>query len=887
MVVRAKLLAGAALLLALAVLCYLAAGGPAGITPSEQATAAAPQPAATNGAAPVPAASAAQRPEPTAAGRTTLAVRAAFAVHGRAVRGPDQPVPGARVRARGFRGTAATGEPFVDAVLVADGAGEFEWPLEPPATLTFLELRGDGADVRSYPETFLLTPGDAPPDPFDLWILPLDGVVRGRVVDQGGLPIATARVGNDAESAVPVDGDGRFELRATRGDARLVATASGFVTARATVPVDPASGVGEVELRLRAAVRIHGTVRDEHGQPIAGAEVKTFYTIFEPAVRTAADGRFALDNLDPGQQSHSLFARHEGYLEGKAEVVTKGPDTEQDLVLKRGVAVRGVVVDSQTGAPVAAATVFVGDSPNSYDRLDAVTGLDGSFAFDCVAPGSRKVNVERRGFAAARQAVDVPAAPAPAVELRLPLERGHFVGGTLVDGDGKPVPRVSIAPRLLGEYVDGIRGRTDGSGRFRLDGVPKGDLALEFYGGGIVRHVEPVPVVDRDDLRVVAQRHGYVAGTVVDGGTAAPIERFRIRFGTPTDGSQPRASGYSASWHRGGKEFSDAAGTFRIDEELKIGSVLALEASADGYGPTVVDPVTVTAAADPAQLVLRLWPAATIAGVVRDAATNAPIEGARLIAWLPGRPRSPYEPNDDDGRPLATSAADGSFTLAGVGQGDVRIHVAREGWLAQEHGPIAVAAGQPVPPQVVLLAAGVTLTLAVESAGAPVAGAEVTLYGASPAGGSAPTGTTDARGEVRLPNLGPGRYSAMVRRDVGGRQSARTWIVVVERTDRRCVLSLGAGDASLQIVVESDEPLPADLSAQIVRGHQQQDGAFVSATVPLEGGRALARELPAGELAVMVFSPSAGGAAGSCKVTAPSGAVTEARVRLVNVQNRR
>jgi hypothetical protein len=316
--------------------------------------------------------------------------------------------------------------------------------------------------------------------------------------------------------------------------------------------------------------------------------------------------------------------------------------------------------------------------------------------------------------------------------------------------------------------------------------------------------------------------------------------------------------------------------------------VLALEASADGYGPTVVDPVTVAREADPSQLVFKLWPAATIAGVVRDAATNAPIAGARLLAWLPGRPRAPSEPNDDDGRPLATSAADGSFTLAGVGVGDVHIHVARDGWLEQEHGPIAVAAGQPVPPQVVLLSSGVTLTLALQARGAPVAGAEVTLWSSTLQGHSRPSGTTDVRGEVRLPNLAPGRYSAMIRRDAGGRPSTSTWLIAVADSDRRVALSLDAGDASLQIVVECDEPLPADLTAQIVRGQQQQDGAFVSTSVPLDGGRALARDLPAGDLAVMVFATGGDGSwSGSCKVTATSGAVTEAHVRLVHVAQRR
>src|SRR6185436_21040367 len=88
--------------------------------------------------------------------------------------------------------------------------------------------------------------------------------------------------------------------------------------------------------------------------------------------------------------------------------------------------------------------------------------------------------------------------------------------------------------------------------------------------------------------------------------------------------------GYSAEWVRGGKTFHDEHGVFWIDEEVRVGSVFALEASADGFGATVDDRVVVTAAPDPAQTVIALYPGIAIAGVVRDRRFGTPVAGARL-----------------------------------------------------------------------------------------------------------------------------------------------------------------------------------------------------------------------------------------------------------------
>ncbi len=802
--------------------------------------------------------------------RTEVTSTATFLVQGRAVSGVDKPLANAAIRARAFLGTSAKGEPFLDAHLTADAGGHFVWPLSPPTDLTFLELKGEGERIRSSSETFVLAAGDPAPPAFDLWIVPLTAVVRGRVLDPDHRPIVGARVGSAALEGATTDAEGRFEVAVERRPSvRLYAAARGFVELRHDCAIDVENGKGEAELHLRLANRIRGRVTDGDQRPVQGAAVRTFYTIYTDAAETDGDGRFVLDNLDPSLKSHSLFARKEGYVEGKAEVVATGPDVEQDLVLLRGVEVRGIVTGSR-GQPLAAATVFLGSSPNAYNRLDAVSGNDGRFRFPCVAAGEEAINVERGGYAGKRLKVQVPKAPSAAVEVLVQLEAGHFIAGLAKGADGKPVEGVSIAARLDGEYLDGIRSKTDAEGHFRLDGLPARGLSLEFYGHGVLRQVVPVTDVDREDLAVTLERHGRMAGTVVDGRTGQPIPEFRIRFGRARV-----LPGETASGSYGDRAFHDEKGVFRIDEEVKVGAVSALEASAAGYGPTVDDHVVAALDCDPSQTVIALWPGVTIEGVVRERGTALPIAGAQLKAYSSGRPLQPYEPRDDEGRPMAVTDARGAFRLENVGPGEISMAVKHQDWLPTTHGPIHVEAGAIIAPQVIELGKGITVTVAMRSAdGGPMAGAKVSLSGNGSGQASA---SSDAEGNARFERVAPGKFELVfVGPPPAGIFRRR---LLVENADLTVDFVAKDGDATLVVILDSAEPLPKDASITILStfGSPAKDGPVPLRSATSQSARTVIPLLPAADLTVSVFAP---GWMGNANVTTITGQTVEVQVTM-------
>ena len=115
----------------------------------------------------------------------------------------------------------------------------------------------------------------------------------------------------------------------------------------------------------RRAKRVEGVVRDkDSGRPIAGLEIQA--AVFDehslipaPGIEatTDAEGRYRLDGL-PKAPAYRLFikpAKGLPYTNGTLKVPAESPGLEPvtfDFALKRGVFVRGRVIDKVTGRPV-------------------------------------------------------------------------------------------------------------------------------------------------------------------------------------------------------------------------------------------------------------------------------------------------------------------------------------------------------------------------------------------------------------------------------------------------------------------------------------------------------------------------------------------------------
>ncbi len=241
--------------------------------------------------------------------------------------------------------------------------------------------------------------------------------------------------------------------------------------------------------------------------------------------RTADDGRFRLQGARTlGAHALSIAAGGRRALRGIDRALPGGTTTDLgDFVLETGATLTGHVVD-EDGAPVAGARVralpmplgmhpddlrglqdlregcalVLGDRgdlavlelPAWIDRLlrelplpETASGTDGSFSLAGVAPGEVSVVVDRRG------ASGVVGAPFEVHAGRrsdlgaVALRRGRSVRGRVEAAGGEPAAGVEVAVAAVsGIHGLGVlqpAGRTDSSGRFALEGLPR-DGTLAF-----------------------------------------------------------------------------------------------------------------------------------------------------------------------------------------------------------------------------------------------------------------------------------------------------------------------------------------------------------------------------------------------------------------------
>ena len=680
---------------------------------------------------------------------------ATWVVTGQTLRGWQDPYPDVPVQLDAFAGEEAVGEPIATAALRSDETGKFAWPLPPPEQTITVRVTSTLEKHRSNTPTATVAAGGPPPD-LELRLYPLDRAIEGTVRDAAGTPLANIEVRSVEDTTLTAE-DGTYQLVATsvRSEVMVYATGEGYAQKRATAQIAEAGTPTVVDFTLARSFQVRGRVMDEAGLPVEGAVVRTFFTNQNEAVTDSA-GHFHLDHLDPLRDSHHVFARKDGYVEASTRVSPTAAILElPDLVLTRGVHVEGMVL-GPAGEPLAGATLYIGFSPSAYNRLDATSDENGVFVFPHVEPGSQTMVTNHPKFSADNRTLELSADRPVVTGIVVQLEAGHFIGGVVRSEQGESLTGVSLSARHRGEYLS-MRTRTDDEGRFRMDGLPGEDVGLEFYGRGVVRKQVKIEQLDHDQLEVTLQRSGQLAGRVIDGVTGEPIQEFLIRFVRMQSGTS--IGSYGATWAREGHRFTGTDGYWDSgDETLVPGGSTGIEARATGYAPGQLDGVVVSHEPDPDEWVLRLYPGATVRGLVLDA-HGAEVAGARIRA-MPAESDVRYFSDEPHDANTTTTADDGTFELPAVAPGSVVILVRPDGRPQQVDGPFEVPRSGFIDRTIRLSGGGGIVGTLVDSSNVPQAGAEITVFAHEvPGVDSYHTSTrTDATGGFQFEGLPAGLY---------------------------------------------------------------------------------------------------------------------------------
>ncbi|NOJ96132.1 hypothetical protein HMI51_24750, partial [Corallococcus coralloides] len=382
----------------------------------------------------------------------------------------------------------------------------------------------------------------------------------GTVVD-GEHPVAGATVTvADTDLVATTDAQGRFTFEGLTPDEYTLDAEQGGLQAHETVEVREDQREVSVTLRLGTVFHVEATVHDSAGAPVAHADVSAALPSerdediaphrFKALGTTDAEGRVRLGPLRARDYTFQVEADRMLDLTETRTVAQGGPAL--DFVLSPAILVEGIVTNA-AGQPVADAALSLQPPdrkrkisapppvyarsfilrPPSYEApltFDATSDEEGHFAIKADQPLSGTLTVEAEGYLPRTLQVR-----APTSGLKLALDSGATVRGTVTSSGGTPVNEVDVSlERQEPEHPEGkeedgasggerttFAGSTDEDGRFDIKGLPPGTYAvwMRTTTGGYERHLPDRVVLRGSETVELALRldmDGRAGGSVVD-----------------------------------------------------------------------------------------------------------------------------------------------------------------------------------------------------------------------------------------------------------------------------------------------------------------------------------------------------------------------------------
>ena len=413
-------------------------------------------------------------------------------------------------------------------------------------------------------------------------------------------------------------------------------------------------------------------------QPLAGVDVLVQLSPANPATGPAADAEWVGRTDRRGQVRFELAgaagrtASVRSALGGEAiaELVAAAPTPIVLSIAPRAI-VAGMVVDERN-AGVANADLLLlpwaerADGAGAAPRRVGRSGADGSFRIG-LAQGGR-LGAQHRSYGPSPMYLVVAARggsePRPQ-DLVLPLRSNTVIlSGTVVGADRQPVADAELEFRSTSKVPRGAelaappqRVRSDSRGAFVVSPLIPGPVhyTVRRRGHGTARGQLPLAVAQPPVILVLPPPCQLI-GRATDG-DGQPLALVQIRA-CDRDGTLAAAD-------------SGADGTFQLDDLPTGPLLLRAKWRADRDSAWLVASAELTLVpASPTswQPVLTPEPVGRqFRGRLSDA-TGAPLAGYRL------RARSSLRGGAGLGAPLATSGADGAFTIAAPGQGAIDLH---------------------------------------------------------------------------------------------------------------------------------------------------------------------------------------------------------------------
>ena len=531
----------------------------------------------------------------------------------------------------------------------------------------------------------------------------------------------------------------------------------------------------------------------------------------------------------------------------------------------QGRRITGLVLDADTGAPIAGATVSLGEhEAYRHSRYQAgqvprprfaLTGNDGRFAMQDLPPLGFVVGAGAPGYLGAREKLDL-AGGDQEVTLRL-TSGGHALTGRVTDVGGGGIPGTLVVATVLElslaafDNPEQTSAVTDDDGRYRLSLSP-GTYTVAAWHPDYVEVTDTFTQGAQDGaLDFVLTPGGRISGRVLSRADGAPIAGARVTWsGGQATGKSQGPPGMSFDADK--QVMTDADGRFQTPP-LGSGDI-ALSAYARGF--VTREPVQVSLGLAEVQSDVTLWvdTGFSISGrVVEFENPETPIAGVHVGALR----MQGFEPR----MAPAPTGADGSYEIFGLVPSTYFLMTMGEGVVTNFATNMVGVVDRDVTGVELRVSRGVTVSGRVDPAGPAAIALEVDL-GDSPSitgmmtvmsaafvrGHAAPDGTFEL---VAVPR---GKYRVMARTDDG--RGGASSVEVATTSVTGVVVPLESWAVVEGTVVDPRGRPVGGVDVQL--SPDQEDGvriqvdAFMSQTTTDEQGRFVRRGLEAGTYDIRV-----------------------------------
>lgn len=321
--------------------------------------------------------------------------------------------------------------------------------------------------------------------------------------------------------------------------------------------------------------------------------------------------------------------------------------------------VQGRIMNA-AGEPITSATVrCMAESMPNLRPVTALSDEQGRYrlTFQCENDDCQ-LSASGMGWALAAKMNMKSGTPEKPAVVDFTLEPGHWLEGVVVGPAGQPVAQaeVSVGPRayMIGVYETPLgifrNVRADAAGAFRVDGLSSAPVHVSarapldpkaFAQGQRTRRpsvsLEQQAVNRKVRLTLSPPENYQITGRVVDRETGKPVPVYTISYEAPTVSIAPGRSGGPAVRMRGTmlgtpQSVKSPDGRFSLGITENQDQPHTLIINAEDYMMEAVEGVRPQPAATSttAEQVIRITKGLVLRGMVMDAATKKPVEGAQV-----------------------------------------------------------------------------------------------------------------------------------------------------------------------------------------------------------------------------------------------------------------